>query len=242
MITGIKTRSIMFDADSVRANRKGKKNQTRRIIRLPDDADEVRYWTTPSGRPQEGFADPGVNYWTPGGNHIDACPYGFPGDRLWVKEPTSVAGRSANGFRYHYKAGGNTDLQYFHWQDFPYKVPKETKQWGRGYPRMLSRSTLEITRIDVQRLHDIPMKDVYAEGIEFPTAWGSERKKFKPLMQLSGKHAPIDYYKTGDSQHKYVRAHYACRWDQLNAARGFPWSGNWWVWVISYKPIERAQK
>ena len=27
---------------------------------------------------------------------------------------------------------------------------------------------------------------------------------------------------------------YEALWDSLNAKRGYPWAGNWWVWVIDW--------
>lgn len=30
-------------------------------------------------------------------------------------------------------------------------------------------------------------------------------------------------------------------WNEINADRGYPWSGNWWVWVIGYKPFDLAR-
>ena len=83
---GMKERPILFSAPMVRALLEGIKTQTRRVVKLPVDAKHTKYWAPPSGRSQPGYADPGVNYWTDRGNHLDRCPYGQPGDRLWVRE------------------------------------------------------------------------------------------------------------------------------------------------------------
>lgn len=70
--TAIKSRPILFTAPMVRAILDGTKTQTRRIVKLPPGerldilAGKVTY-----------FADEGK---------LLSCPYGQPGDQLWVKE------------------------------------------------------------------------------------------------------------------------------------------------------------
>ena len=84
----MKERPILFSAPMVRALLSGQKTQTRRVVNLPADAKHVCYWAPSSGRSESGYADPGVNYWTPDpagetdSNHLNPCPYGQPGDRL----------------------------------------------------------------------------------------------------------------------------------------------------------------
>jgi hypothetical protein len=78
----MKERPILFSGPMVRAIREGRKTQTRRIIKPQpprgwkfNSFDTLWYWWTPDGTcdlngPHEGRK----------------CPYGNPGDRLWVKE------------------------------------------------------------------------------------------------------------------------------------------------------------
>jgi integrase len=58
-------RPILFSGAMVRSLLDGTKTQTRRVVKVPADATDVRYWAPPSGRSQPGWADPGLNYWTP---------------------------------------------------------------------------------------------------------------------------------------------------------------------------------
>ena len=83
----------------VRAILAGTKTQTRRVFNLPTRCS----WYDELGGEEKGwFTD--AKY--PGGWwHVEelgngpACPWGVPGDRLWVKHPVRVTGRSDSGFR-----------------------------------------------------------------------------------------------------------------------------------------------
>lgn len=75
-------------------------------------------------------------------------------------------------------------------------------------PRWDSRITLEVTGIKVERLQYISETDAVAEGVETPTIAGvTYRDKFRAL------------------------------WDSINAKRGYGWSQNPWVWVISFRRV-----
>ena len=152
----------------VRALLAGTKTQTRRAVNLPADAKHVCYWAPPSGRSESGYADPGVNYWTPDpagetdSNHLNPCPYGQPGDRLWVREAfmhepadycweasVSIPCRPASTV---YRA------------DYPEFKPGEGWKPSIHMPRHLSRILLEVTSVCVERLQDISEADCVAEG------------------------------------------------------------------------------
>jgi len=78
------------------------------------------------------------------------CPFGVPGDRLWVQEAWAMGG---NG---------------------PYYKADVTNPGGVRYawtpstdmPRWASRITLEITDVRCQRLQEITTNDAIAEGID----------------------------------------------------------------------------
>ena len=36
----------------------------------------------------------------------------------------------------------------------------------------------------------------------------------------------------------YPQRAFSKLWDSLNVKRGFPWSGNWWVWVLEFRLLE----
>lgn len=132
----MKARPILFSAPMVRALLEGRKTQTRRIIKghsfeshpyLADDWHLNCEWLK--------------------------CPYGKPGDLLWVRE---------TWFEYHH----------------PHRAGYAANQpMGRGgkkrpsifMPRWASRLTLELNDVRVERLQDISEADAYAEGVAIPS-------------------------------------------------------------------------
>jgi hypothetical protein len=120
----------------IKALRAGAKSQTRRAIKLP-------------------LVDGNVGTDVPVAaiavDQIDSlCPYGKAGDRLWVKE--TFAKRSDGVSQVVYRAD----------DDDPKLAP-----WASSLfmPRRLSRITLAIERVRVERLHEIRDADAIAEGV-----------------------------------------------------------------------------
>lgn len=187
-------------AESVRAILEGRKTQTRRVI------DPHKYniggWDMPrtkedmeAGYP---FAENADGDFV---SVVDWCPYGRVGDRLWVREAFKIAENvTENGNPVPiYKAGCSqiTSIRIKNWKSPLFM------------PRRLSRITLEITDIRVERVQDITEEDARAEGTTSPLRYvGALRHKYKHL------------------------------WDSLNAKRGYPWEKNPWVWVVSFKVVK----
>lgn len=134
------------------------------------------------------------------------CPYGGVGDRLWVRETTLWDFHGFHSYWADYIRYGLTDIL---------AGEKEGRYWKKPsihMPRFLSRILLEITEVRAERLQEISLEDIKAEGIEVsigvsPT-WDNYIKRFKEL------------------------------WDSLNAKRGYGWETNPWVWVISFRLLE----
>lgn len=148
-------RPILFSGPMVRAILDGAKTQTRRVMkRQPESTGTLLI--TPVGDlwyvwPHE--QEPGV--WV---EHFCACPYGKPGDRLWVRE-TWV---DHFGQRL-YRADCHPD-------SFEYGATG----WKPSIhmPRTYSRLVLEIVSIGVERVQSISDADIRAEGFpEDPPSW-----------------------------------------------------------------------
>jgi len=203
-----KERPILFSGPMVRATREGRKTKTRRIVKgdPPTVISNIR-------TPQEKVIVP--DWW------FSYCPYGKPGDRLWVRE-TAKATATEEGFDcIHYAA-----------DDFCREITNdEIERWRkmRGYrkgngswvtsihmPRWASRITLEITGVRVERLNDITEADAMAEGFRFDSS----------LM------GPWEGHAT-------AREAFRSLWGSINGQES--WVTNPWVWVVEFKRLEVAQ-
>jgi hypothetical protein len=197
----MKERPILFNGAMVRAILDGSKTQTRRVVKpQPKDgwAPEVppvmgRITSPHSKRGKFGvFLRRGLGTDFP---EIDLipCPYGQPGDRLWVQE--SFAFTDAHMPRYEgsieYRAdnkcfavsGGNELV------DVPHRCDPQPF-WGPWkpsihMPRWASRITLEIVSIRAERLNEISRGDAMAEGCPFANMRGGDdpREWFKELWK-----------------------------------------------------------
>ncbi len=148
-------------------------------------------------------------------------PYGRPGDRLWVREAFWLK----DGYMPRYKADNP------HWKDV---------RWTPSIhmPRYLSRITLEITEIRVERIREISGDDAVTEGVTYPVAPSEKHPgKCSVLWNISSEFSPLNYIaKKDQGDHaKIMRAHFAALWDELNFKRGYGWKANPWVWVIEFQ-------
>lgn len=152
------------------------------------------------------------------------CPYGKPGDRLWVRETHCRYGVwCENGYtrtgkrRWKFKAY-TKEVRYL---DNPPDKILTVKGYKVGWykipsihmPRWASRINLEITGIRVERVQDISFPDMKAEGLLPPKGMTSTKECIWLWMQ-------------------WVKL-----WDSINAKRGYAWKDNPWVWVVEFKRV-----
>ena len=198
-------RPILFSAPMVRAILNGEKTQTRRLLKpQPQMVTDMRT------QPWEGPADALLALMTKAGK---TCPYGQPGDQLWVRE---TWGLHAYGDDTDWVKGSCTSL------DLEDSVITYRADWGPmqeschwrpsiHMPRSASRLSLEITSVRVERLQDISEADARAEGADeaFDTDGGY-------------KHHPLGNYRDG----------FAKLWTEINGSES--WAANPWVWVVEF--------
>ena len=137
-----KERPILCSAPDVMAILDGRKTQTRRIMKPQPNRtwpDEVTpHWSV------------GGNRTLPGASNPLRCPYGVPGDRLWVREAWRLPDGAPKG-----------------WVDYRADDTRDGFKWKPSIhmPRWASRITLEVTDVRVERLQDISEADAMAEGV-----------------------------------------------------------------------------
>lgn len=200
-----KSRPILFSAPMVRAILNGSKTQTRRIVKpQPDETSGFSQgpikcqWYHPTKIDRHGEAYPGEKVF--GFANEDngwPCPYGVPGERLWVREtfarihpallshldPEEDNGGN-NGWSTVFRADGIP----FNWKDYGVK-------WTPSIfmPRRLIRITLEITEIRVERLQDISESDAIAEGCEMDSD-GMPKEQPHPKCGMIGWDSAVEWY------------------------------------------------
>ena len=136
----MKERPIIFSGPMVRAILDGRKTQTRRVVK--PQPDEVK---DPNAKVALITC---LRFYQAGKEH--SCPYGAPGDRLWVRETFAMESPTCPVY-----LADQTD-----------KTTVERWKPSIHMPRWASRLTLEIVSVRVERSQDISEKDAAAEGCE----------------------------------------------------------------------------
>lgn len=206
----MKERPILFSAPMVRALLSGTKTQTRRIVKPPRNI--VSLYRPFPNEPENvhGVDADGLIGWyaVPA-----ACPYGQPGDRLWVRE-TFCLSESAP------YADGKSDAKPLYRADFK---PEDDQPWywkpSIFMPRWASRITLEVVSVRVERLQDISEADAVAEGCTDP-----DKRTIAPRTIC----------------HASARTEYMALWEKING--GGSWAANPWVWVVEFKKCVHTSK
>ncbi|WP_455826569.1 hypothetical protein [Pseudomonas graminis] len=205
-MTAIKERPILFSAPMVRAILEGRKTVTRREVKKQAALDCLAAGFEPAF-----LALPG---------NADLCPYGKPGDRLWVREtwycdhfevmrgpylkPDDLdIGEALDDGTLVYAADGLT----------PYEADQPIWRPSIHMPRWASRILLEVTKVRVERLQDISRADIRAEGLQCP-------------LELASDDVSPNY-----------RDWYPAAWRELWESTGGNWEANPWVWVVEFKRV-----
>jgi len=265
-IVSPRERSLVMQLSSVLGIIEGRKRRTSRVMREqpPDNAKDVFYWWH-EDLPKEACTDSGCYYWCPSGLRMIPCPYGEPGDLLWVKE----AWRPRSWSEYGY--GQIEDMDGVvrsveggeHWtinRMFPASRP-DPDAWRspRFMPRFASRLTLRITEITVQRLQDISEEDAVQEGVARlfserecsavvgiagtrPADHGYENYLWHGHVGRGLSQKQADSWPYQFSNYDAARGSFSSLWEKINGPRGHGWSHNDWIWGIRFKIEELKYK
>jgi hypothetical protein len=218
----VKERPILFSAPMVRALLDGTKTQTRRVAckgTIPAQYINAREYAPGRWRLFDAeHPDASLAQYT-----MPPCPYGQPGDRLWVREairlvpdqePDDGTGRVLST----YGADGALTVA-------------DAWPWKRSYlppmhcPRGLSRIDLEVAGVRVERLQDISEADALAEGIDMESDYAS----------LCLSIAAAASYPNDLPRGSAAVAVYKALWEQINGAGS--WAANPFVWVVEFKAV-----
>ena len=203
----MKERPILFSAPMVRAILEGRKTQTRRIVKPRADRD---FGPRCVLQPHEIAGE--IN-----AGDLRNSVYGFPGDRLWVRETWA---RDDEDGALMYRADVGCDDDANAWERGRIEgVSRYRWRPSIHMPRWASRITLEITDVRVERLQEISEADARAEGVY-------------PYMPGEGVIHPPRF--ADDYQYRpNYREGFEIVWQSIHGDGS--WAANPWVWVIGFK-------
>jgi len=237
----------------------GSKTQTRRVVKTQPRG-EIKWASgeTIDGRRYRGWVDTNSD----GAFRMAVrCPYGAPGDRLWVRERYVLYDDSTKAFdrdAVWYDRANPVGRHFRLCADGSHKLlrtcprldpadraegPASVLWWhapGR-MPRWASRITLELTDVRVQRVQDISEEDAKAEGCPERTA------SYKACDHPPFGSIPPTWKNT-----------FRLLWDSINGGRtmlfeyeddrgvvhkervpaNYGWDANPWVWALTFKKVE----
>jgi hypothetical protein len=235
----MKERPILFNGESVRAILDGRKTMTRRVVKPqpPDDAEIALL---------DGLTQP---EWTDGFYWKRRCPFGVPGDRLWVRETfvleSSYGVESIDNYPPPFDDGRPIREVSFdedpdfgpYWEQPHYRATDPepdlayedlTEPWCRWrpsihMPRWACRLFLEVVSVRVERLQEITNGDVEREGgISTPSRDPNDLRRIETYFDQLGE----------------VFRGFERSWDAIYAKRGHSWESNPWVWVVEFKEVK----
>ena len=160
-------RPILFSGEMVRAILDRRKTQTRRVIKPQPyvDANGNACWKNSNFGQDLKRTPLFKSLASPipcSSTKRVLCPYGAPGDQLWVRETWGHTGTGVWSVgQVYYAQDGGIIYRADH--------PNAAGSWFSPLhmPRFASRITLRITDIRVERLYDISEEDARAEGANF---------------------------------------------------------------------------
>jgi hypothetical protein len=202
----VKERPILFSGSMVRAILDNSKTQTRRVVKN----------ARPEGVTDCPWTGTGWAHQSTGGActcQVVTCPYGKPGDRLWVRETWAV--------QHEYDAAAPSEIgASARWH---YAATEDLGGLRRRpsifLPRRGSRILLEITDVRVHEVQQINDEDARAEGISDGGCLSCGNSE--PCGCNDPRPDPRDGF--------------SWLWQSIHGSDG--WHANPWVWAITFRRL-----
>lgn len=230
----MKERGMIFNGEMVRAILDGRKTQTRRIMKVQPESNQLGLLLITDSTKH---SDIGKYHWAESnatGNHVRsklfACPFGAVGDQIWVRETFQ-----GPLFDYELMDEYLEDSSKFEKPEFcqyaadgghrpEYQDANDNLRHGWRpsihMPRWASRILLEITDVRVERLNGISEEDARAEGIIDGGCLNCGEPE--PCGCANPEPDATDAF--------------AYLWQSIYGQEN--WNANPWVWVIEFKRVE----
>ncbi|ENZ7751176.1 hypothetical protein U4L13_07675 [Klebsiella pneumoniae] len=223
-------RGMIFNGEMVRAILDGRKTQTRRIMKVQPESNQLGLLLITDSTKH---SDIGKYHWAESnatGNHVRSklflCPFGAVGDRIWVREgffPAPLEMQSEPPRKTMWNIAYRDGMQMEKLAPAEYNPTiYNYERWTPSIhmPRWASRILLEITNVRVERLNGISEEDARAEGIIDGGCLNCGEPE--PCGCANPEPDATDAF--------------AYLWQSIYGQEN--WNANPWVWVISFKRIE----
>lgn len=226
-MTETKERPILFNQDMVRAILDGRKTQTRRPMNPQPTYRKTKqlkwHLDVDGGHRQWRYNRMELHCKCCDQTFIKLCPFGVPGDRLWIRETVYVDDIRLEGVpprqwadfgdidndSIYYRADGTCCEQIPECQCAEVGKPKWTP--SIHMPQWLSRITLEVVNVWAERVKEISERDAIAEGVD-----------------LNGPIGSIPAYQESPGVYQFANLFQSIYGN---------WSKNPWVWCCEFKVL-----
>lgn len=223
---------ILFSGPMVRAILDGRKTQTRRVVKHELTTFRLDGWEM----------NPETDLWHPYRNYVSGkcagiggrgikCPYGKPGDVLWVRETWAEVGTCDPGLIV-YRAS-YPECVPAGYENVPADIRDAGYRWKPSIhmPKSACRLRLTIKDIRVERLQEITGQDALNEGVQVPFC-GCD------VCATTGAMCPADQ--------SACILEFQSLWDSINGNKKdkdgndlhHAWDDNPWVWVVEFAAQE----
>lgn len=151
------------------------------------------------------------------------CPYGAPGDVLWIRENWAV-GKGYDGMKTGEVCNLLQNEYVIRWfeSDGWDKVNTGKVRPSIHMPRKIARYYLDLNRVRVERLQSITQESALLEGTGFAPHRPSSTDCVKWVDNNLRRDCCVCAFKL--------------TWMRLNGLTGMTWDFNPWTWVLSFKP------
>lgn len=233
----MRTKPILFSTPMVHAILNGQKTQTRRVVKWNKKIENPKLGFTAFCDERE-FAVRGVHENGQYGESLFNAPI-CKGDVLWVRETWEKMINGHNEEYFVYKA------------DDYFEKPCEKWKPSIFMPKEACRLFLEVTKVRLERLHDIKEFDAIAEGID--SFYNELFKETRYRDYYHGKRRDRDFDAYPNTAKSIGYSHYggnpwpdwrdpiasfSSLWESINAKKQ-SWDSNPWVWVYEFKQVEK---
>lgn len=219
-------KGILFTHENRDKVRSGAKTQTRRVIVWP------KMWKDFKCISCRDLGDGRFSFWAGDSSSFVMKTRCAVGDRMYLREPYHLKGVDDNSCDVVYSDDSGTctyvELDSEGVEQMLKIMRRDASRCFLGYhpsihmPKVLARTWFEVTGVRVERVQDISLEDIIAEGIRLP------QEAMRPASIMTDK----------GILESLAKPAFILLWDSINGTK-YPWKTNPFVWCYSFERVEK---